>query len=72
MRGKNREKPKKKPKSSMHITKAIDSTVLDDPTWPLNITRLFSSKFSAIRFADSVDPVLIDDLLSCEPVFTPH
>lgn len=67
MRGKNRVKPRRKPRSSLHGDKpTAESLIAKDPIGLASIPRLLCSKFSAIRFADAVELSLVADVLSCE------
>ena len=71
MRGKNRVKPWRKPRSSLQGDKPKgDYLIANGLIWPSSIPRLLCSKFSAIPFADAVEPALIADVLSCERSFT--
>ena len=58
MRGKNRIKTRRKLRGGPLIA--------NGPIWPTNIPRLLCSNLSAICFADTVEPTLIADILSCE------
>ncbi|KAI2610565.1 hypothetical protein GGR54DRAFT_372948 [Hypoxylon sp. NC1633] len=66
MRGKNRVKPRRKPRGPLHgDSLEAESSIVTGLIYPLSIPMLLSSKFAAIRFADdSVDPALIADVLS--------
>lgn len=67
MRGKNRVKPRRKaqahPRGPAPDAYAV---IANGPPAPAIISRLFSSQFSAIPFADAVDPTLLVDVWACE------
>ena len=67
MRGKNRVKPPRRRQVVLQIKSLkVDSTIVADSPRPLSISRLLCSKLSAISLADSVDPVCLEDILTCE------
>ena len=67
MRGKNRVKPHRRRQVVLHIkSPKVDSEIATDSLRPPSISRLLCSKLSAISLADSVDPVCLEDILTCE------
>lgn len=67
MRGKNRIKTRRKTQNMSPEDKLKrQSLTVDSPALALSIPRLLCSMFSAVCFADVVEPALIADVLSCE------
>ena len=65
MRGKNRVKPRRGSRSPGGKPK-VEPLITKGPVRPSTIPRTLCSKFSAIRFADVVEPALIADVMLCE------
>lgn len=71
MRGKNKVKRRRKPRGPLCGEKPQTLTlVANDPVCSPSITRLLCSKFTAVRFADTVEPALVADVLLCESLVT--
>lgn len=69
MQGKNRIKPRRKRRLSPLTQSGNASLILstaDNGAVPPVISTHFASKFAAVRFADTVEPALIEDVLLCK------